>query len=95
MIISSYTLSRVSILGKHTVPDSSGRLCRFQVLILWERKIQRVVVMADNTDAAAVDVQASVSLDLYTTKRVKKKTRGKTSRIYTGTCLNSPREKVR
>lgn len=53
--------------------------------------------MADNTDAAAaaVDVQASVALDLQTTKESKKKTRGKTSNIYTGTCLNSPLEKVR
>lgn len=68
-----YTSSRVSILGRHTVPNSSlsvyrvHRYCRFQVLIWWERRIPRIV-MADNTDAAAaaanVDVQASVELDL-------------------------------
>lgn len=37
-------------------------------------------MIADNTDAAAaaaVDVQASVSLDLYTTKRVEKKQEAK------------------
>lgn len=65
MIIISCTSSRTSILGRHTVPDSSRRLCRFQVLIWQERRIPRVVI-ADNTDAAAaaVDVQASVALDL-------------------------------
>lgn len=72
MFIISFTSLRVSILGKHTVPNSSlsvyrvHRYCRFKVLILWERRIPRVV-MADNTDAAAaaaVVVQASVALDL-------------------------------
>lgn len=67
-----YTSSRVHILGRHTVPDSSlsvyrvHQYCCFQVLNLWERRIPRVVI-ADNTDAAAaavVDVQASVALDL-------------------------------
>lgn len=67
-----YTSLRTSILDRHTVPDSSRRVyrvhrcCRFKVLIWWERRILRVV-MADNTDAAAaaaVDVQASVALDL-------------------------------
>lgn len=73
MFIISFTSSRASALGRHTVPDSSlsvyriHRCCRFQVLILWERRIPSVVVIADNTDVAAaavVDVQASVALDL-------------------------------
>lgn len=74
MITISFPSLRTSILGRHTVPDSSlsvyrvHRYCRFQVSILWERRIPRVVVIADNTDAdaaaAAVDVQASVALDL-------------------------------
>lgn len=72
MIIISFTSSRTSILGRHTVPNSSRRVyrvhryCRFKVLILWERRIPSVVVIADNTDAAAaaVVVQASVELDL-------------------------------
>lgn len=73
MFIISFTSLRTSILGRHTVPDSSlsvyrvHRSCRFEVLILWERKTPSVVVIADNTDAAdtaAVDVQASVALDL-------------------------------
>lgn len=70
-----YISLRTSILDRHTVPDSSRRVyrvhryCRFKVLILWERKTPSVVVIADNTDAAAaaaaaVDVQASVALDL-------------------------------
>lgn len=71
MFIISYTSSRTSILGRHTVSDSSRRVykvhryCCFKVLIWWVRRIPRVV-LADNTDAAAavVDVQASVALDL-------------------------------
>lgn len=73
MITISFTSSRTSILGRHTVSDSSlsvyrvHRYCRFKVLIWWERRIPRVVI-ADNTDtdaaAAVVDVQASVALDL-------------------------------
>lgn len=72
MITISFTSSRTSILDRHTVPNPSRRVyrvhryCCFKVLIWWERRIPRVV-MADNTDAAAaaaVDVQASVALDL-------------------------------
>lgn len=71
MVTVSYTSSRASTLGRHTVSDSSlsvyrvHRYCCFQVSIWWERRIPRVVI-ADNTDAAAavVDVQASVALDL-------------------------------
>lgn len=73
MITISFTALRTSILGRHTVPNPSlsvyrvHRYCRFKVLIWWERRIPSVVVIADNTDAAAaaaVDVQASVALDL-------------------------------
>lgn len=95
-----YTSSRASILGRHTVSDSSlsvyrvHRYCRFKVLIWWERKIQRVVVMADNTDAAAavVDVQASVELDLYTTKRVEKQEQEETPAEYILLSEQPPRE---